>query len=266
MVMTEAELVTPESAGSGGSTMRSLERAMDVLDALARHEGPLRLADVARAAGLHRATALRILTTLHKRDYVTSDAAGYRIGVAVLAAAHAFLVSDSASRAATPVLQQLAATTKLTASYHVRSGMERVLVARVEGTYPLRYQLPIGQRLPLYLGAGKTLAAWMTEAELDELICSAGTMRTVEGVIVAPEALREQLGVIRTRGYHISVNERAAGTAGASAPVHGPGRNMVGVVTVSGPCERLSTDELEAWVPELRRAAEALAAAQARVL
>ena len=109
--MAETEPGTPEPAGSGGSTMRSLERAMDVLDALARHEGPMRLADVARAVGLHRATALRILTTLHKRDYVTSDAAGYRIGVAVLAAAHAFLVSDSASRAATPVLQELAATT-----------------------------------------------------------------------------------------------------------------------------------------------------------
>jgi IclR family transcriptional regulator, acetate operon repressor len=264
--MAEAELVTPESAGSGGSNMRSVERAMDVLDALARHEGPMRLADVARAAGLHRATALRILTTLQKRDYVTSDAGGYRIGVAMLGAAHAFLVSDSASRAATPVLQELAATTGLTASYHVRSGMERVLVARVEGSYPLRYQLPIGQRLPLYLGAGKILAAWMTAAELDELIGSAGTMRTVEGVVVTPEALREQLDLIRTRGYHLSVHERAAGTAGVSAPVHGPGGNVVGVATLSGPSERYSIDELEAWVPELRRAAGALATAQARAV
>jgi len=246
--------------------MRSLERAMDVLDALARHEGPMRLADVARAADLHRATALRILTTLQKRDYVTSDAAGYRIGVAVLAAAHAFLVSDSAGRVAAPVLQELAATTGLTASYHVRSGAERVLVARVEGTYPLRYQLPIGQRLPLYLGAGKVLAAGMTDAELDEVIRSAGIMRTVEGVVVTPEALREQLDLIRTRGYHLSVHERAAGTAGASAPVHGPGGNVVGVATVSGPSERYSIDDLEAWVPELKRAAGALSAAQARVL
>lgn len=264
--MAEPELAASESAGSGGSNMRSVGRALDVLDVLARHEGPMRLADVARAAGLHRATALRILTTLEKRDYVTSDAGGYRVGVAVLAAAHAFLVSDSASRAATPVLQELAATTGLTASYHVRSGTERVMVARVEGTYPLRYQLPIGQRLPLYLGAGKILAAWMTEAELDDLIRSAGTMRTVEGVVVTPEALREQLGTIRARGYHVSVNERAAGTAGASAPVHGPDGNVVGVTTLSGPSERHAIDELEALVPELRRAAGALTAAQARVL
>jgi IclR family transcriptional regulator, acetate operon repressor len=264
--MAQADHVTPVPASGGGSNMRSVERAMDVLDALARHEGPMRLADVARAVDLHRATALRILTTLQKRDYVTSDAAGYRVGVAVLAAAHAFLVSDSASRAATPVLQELAATTGLTASYHVRSGTERVLVARVEGTYPLRYQLPIGQRLPLYLGAGKVLAAGMTEAELDELIRSTGTMRTVEGVDVTPETLREQLDLIRDRGHHLSVHERAAGTAGVSAPVHGPGGNVVGVVTISGPSERYATDDLAAWVPELKRAAGALAAAQARVL
>ncbi|WP_091643660.1 helix-turn-helix domain-containing protein [Micromonospora pallida] len=69
-----AEVVPQESPGKGASNMRSLERAMDVLDALARHEGPVRLSDIARATGLHRATALRILTTLQKRDYVTSDA------------------------------------------------------------------------------------------------------------------------------------------------------------------------------------------------
>lgn len=264
--MSDAEANTLESPAKGVTNMRSLERAMDVLDALAKHEGPVRLADVARATGLHRATALRILTTLQQRDYVTSDAGGYRIGVAVLAAAHAFLVSDSASRAATPVLQELAATTGLTASYHVRSGMERIVVARVEGTYPLRYQLPIGRRLPLYLGAGKVLAAWMTEEDLEDLISTAGTMRSAEGVAITPEALREQLALIRTRGYNISVNERAVGTSGASAPVHGPDGDVVGVATLSGPSERHSIDELETWVPELRRAAGALAAAQARVL
>lgn len=264
--MAEAQLTVSESAGNGVSNMRSLERAMDVLGALARHEAPVRLADIARATGLHRATALRILTTLQKRDYVTSDAGGYRIGVAVLAAAHAFLVSDSACRAATPVLQELAATTGLTASYHVRSGVERIVVARVEGTYPLRYQLPIGRRLPLYVGAGKVLAAWMTEADLEEVIRTAGTMRSAEGVVITPEALREQLAVIRRRGYNISVNERAVGTSGASAPVQGPDGDVVGVATLSGPSERHAIEELETWVPELRRAASALAAAQARVL
>nr|WP_091643656.1 IclR family transcriptional regulator C-terminal domain-containing protein [Micromonospora pallida] len=156
-------------------------------------------------------------------------------------------------------------TTGLTASYHVRSGMERVVVARIEGTYPLRYQLPIGRRLPLYLGAGKVLAAWMTEVELEELTGTAGPMRTTEGEVITPEALRAQLALIRARGYNITVNERAAGTSGASAPVHGPDGEVVGVATLSGPSERHPIEDLETWVPELRRAASALAAACARV-
>lgn len=262
--MTEPASTEGRDEKSRASTMRSLDRAMDLLDALARHQGPMRLADLARATGLHRATALRILTTLHQRDYVSSDGTGYRMGVAFLPGAHAFLVSDTISKAAQPVLQELAAITGLTASYHVRSGLDRIVVARVEGTDPLRYQLPIGQRLPLFLGGGKIIAAWMDADERRRLVDAVSPMRNAQGREITPAELMEELDATRRRGYTITVDERAIGTAGASVPVLGRGDTLLGVVTLSGPSEKNSADAVEHWVPELRRAATALAAAHAR--
>lgn len=246
------------------STMRSLERALDLLDALARHDGPVRLADLSRATGLHRATALRILTTLQHRDYVSSDGTGYRMGVALLPGAHAFLVNDTVSTAAKPVLQELAAITGLTASYHVRSGLDRIVVARVEGADPLRYQLPIGQRLPLYLGGGKVIAAWMDADERRGLVEAVAPMRNAQGREITAEAFEEELDEVRERGYTLTVDERAIGTAGASVPVLSRTGVLLGVVTLSGPSEKNTAEAMERWVPELRRAANALAAAQAR--
>jgi DNA-binding IclR family transcriptional regulator len=260
------EPVENEVASKGTSNMRSVERALDLLDALARHEAPIRLADLARATGLHRATALRILNTLQARDYVSAGPDGYRIGIAFLGGAHAFLVTDPTGRTATPVLQQLAETTGLTASFHVRSGTERVLVARVEGSSPLRYQLPIGRRLPLFLGAGRVLAAAMDEAERRELFEAVGTMRTAQGSEVSGEEVEQVLTLIRRQGFYVSVDERALGTSGVSVPVQDADGRVIGVLTLSGPSEKHPVDELEGWVPELQRAASALGGPQSRAV
>jgi len=246
--------------------MRSVERAMDLLDTLARHDGPQRLADLARATGLHRATALRILSTLQHRDYVSAGPDGYRVGIAFLGGAHAFLVSDPAGRAATPILQELANTTGLTASFHVRSGTERVVVARVEGSNPLRYELPIGRRLPLFLGAGRVLAAAMGVEERRQLFGSMEDMRTAKGHPIALDELEATLDAVRERGFYISVDERALGTCGVSVPVHGDEGAVVGVLTITGPSEKHDVDELQGWVPELQRAASALGSAHARAV
>jgi DNA-binding IclR family transcriptional regulator len=265
-MMTANEPVENDLASKGTSNMRSVERAMDLLDALARHEAPVRLADLARATGLHRATALRILNTLQHRDYVSAGADGYRIGIAFLGGAHAFLVTDPTSRTATPVLQQLAETTGLTASFHVRSGYERVVVARVEGSNPLRYELPIGRRLPLFLGAGRILAAAMDEEERRELFSAVGPMRTAQGAEVSPEEMEQILTRVREQGFYISVDERAPGTSGVSVPVRDADAGVLGVLTLSGPSEKHSVDELQAWVPELQRAASALGGLQPRAV
>jgi DNA-binding IclR family transcriptional regulator len=264
--MAAKEPVENEVASKGTSNMRSVERAMDLLDALARHEAPVRLADLARATGLHRATALRILNTLQQRDYVSAGPDGYRIGIAFLGGAHAFLVTDPAGRTATPVLQQLAETTGLTASLHVRSGTERVVVARVEGSNPLRYELPIGRRLPLHLGAGKVLAAALDDAERHELFAAVGVMKTAQGTEVSIEEMEHVLTVIRRQGFYVSVDERALGTSGVSVPVPGADGGVLGVLTLSGPSEKHSVNELEGWVPELQRAASALGGLQSRAV
>ena len=98
----------------------------------------------------------------------------YRIGPAVLPAARSYLENDPLVVAARPVLQQVASQTGLTASLYTRLGFERILVARVDGESPLRYDLPLGKRLPLTVGAaGKILLASASEEELQQVVAAA---------------------------------------------------------------------------------------------
>jgi AraC-like DNA-binding protein len=54
----------PDGQEAAATPMRSLERAIDVLEVLEVAGTPLRLSDIARRAGLHVATTQRILTVL----------------------------------------------------------------------------------------------------------------------------------------------------------------------------------------------------------
>jgi IclR family acetate operon transcriptional repressor len=136
---------------NGISSIRSVERAFDLLEALERSRQPMRLTDLGRLTAMPKATVQRLLAVLERRGMVDRAQGRYQIGVGVIPLAHGFLLENSLAQASLPVLQELARSSGETATLYVRLGLERVVVQRVEGKDPLRYTLPIGQRLPLLL-------------------------------------------------------------------------------------------------------------------
>ncbi|MFY0408892.1 IclR family transcriptional regulator [Solicola sp. PLA-1-18] len=239
-------------------SMRSLERAIDVLEVLEATRTPLRLSEVARRSGLHISTAQRILRVLEARGRVESGEAGYHTGVAMLFGAHAYLATSRVSLAARPVLQELAATTNLTASVFVRTGLSRAVVARVEGGNPMRYELPIGERLPLHVGAGKVLAAYLDADELATLMSEVDTSVRADGHRIDSSALDDELRLIRERGYAVAVNERVVGAASVSAPVVAADGSCTTAVQVAGHAPDFDDELVERLSVDVRQAASAL--------
>ena len=78
-------------SSSATATMRSLDRAIDVLEVLEDAHTGLRLSEIARRADLHVATTQRILGALEARGRVERDDSRYRAGAALLFGAHAYL-------------------------------------------------------------------------------------------------------------------------------------------------------------------------------
>lgn len=240
------------------STMRSLERAIDVLETLENAQCPLKPSEIARRTGLHIATTQRILSVLEGRRRVERDGTEYRTGVAMLVAAHSYLATNQLATSATPILQELAAATELTASLFVRVGWSRAVIVRVEGSRPLRYQLPIGERLPLHLGAGKVLAAHLTHHELDAMLDHIGPIGAADGNQIDHDTFVAELATIRKHGYATARNERILGASSISAPVTTRDGHCVAAVQVAGHTEDLSLDHMESTSVEVRQAAAAI--------
>ncbi|MFD5276088.1 IclR family transcriptional regulator [Pseudarthrobacter sp. NPDC058362] len=241
------------------SNMRSLSRALEVYAELQRAERPQRLSDLARACGMSLPTTLRILRVLQDFGMVSQTDKSYRIGPAVLPAARSYLENDPLVVSSRPILQQLATQTGLTASLYTRLGYERILVARVDGDAPLRYDLPLGKRLPLTLGAaGKILLASASEEELQQVVAAA-IAAGHEDESFTLEALQARMPEAGT-DYACSADERANGVRSVAVAL----TNRTGLpsesISLTSPVEAATEETLMAGVPELRRAARSLSA------
>ena len=258
MTTTTSSTAGPADEGPKSSNMRSLSRAMEVFAELQRAERPQRLSDLARNCGMSLPTTLRILRVLQDFGMVSQTDKSYRIGPAVLPAARSFLENDPLVVAARPILQQVASQTGLTASLYSRLGFERILVARVDGEAPLRYDLPLGKRLPLTLGAaGKILLASASDDELQQVVAAAVASGQEAADLTAQE-LRSRLPEPGT-DYAYSADERATGVLSVAMAVPNRTGRPTESISLTSPVEAASEATLKAGVPELKRAAARLA-------
>ena len=195
---------------------------------------------------------------LEARNRVERDANGYRAGVGLVFGAHAYLTSSPLLIAARSILQDLAAETGLTASLFKRLKWARVVLARVDGTQPLRYELPIGQRLPLHLGAGKVLAAHLSPSELDDFLDQLGEHTRADGTKVNRDDFVAELKHITDVGYSQARGEREPGVASVAAPINDPAGITAGV-QVAGAIDDIPVERVEQLGVEVQRAAFAIA-------
>jgi len=239
------------------SPMRSLERALHILTILEERSGGS-VTELSRASQLSKATVLRILLALEKHRFVEKRHSRYRLGAAVLPLAHEFVLGNELVRVAMPVLQELAKTSQETASISVRVGFTRVAIQRVEGVHPLRFALPIGQRLPLHVGAGKVLAAAMPAAEREQWLDELEEAFLAKGETLSRKALKTDLEKIRRQGFAVSVGDRLEGTFAITAPVVDALKETVAAVNVAGAVERLTPKRIETLSIEVRDAAKTI--------
>lgn len=251
--------MTGKDAEPRQSAMRSLERAIDVMAVLERARRPVRLSEVARLAKLHVATTQRILTVLEQRGYVAHETGGYTVGVTALSLGHGYLMTNWLSKIAVPVLQELADATGLTSSLSVPVDRSLILVARIKGSSPLRYQLPVGERLPIHVGAGRIAAAFLAEPDLEQLLDEVTPIHLASGETVSKAAFVQQLRAIREQGYVTSVNQRVLGAASVAAPILDMKGTLIAVLQISGLVDDVREADLGRHVGEIARAASAVA-------
>lgn len=196
---------------------QTLDRGLQILEAVARSGDPLSVAHVARLVGLDRTVAHRLVSTLAARGFLHREDSGYRLGPSCLALASA--ISDLRT-VARPYVEALARATGETVHVVVLSGREVVFIDGVESTQALRVTTRTGRLLPAHAtSVGKAWLAALPDSSIDELYGHADLVGVTDRTIVERDSLAGELATIRDRGYAVSNGESESGVGSVGVSV-----------------------------------------------
>jgi DNA-binding IclR family transcriptional regulator len=102
----------------------------------------------------------------------------------------------------------------------------------------------VGRRTPLHAAStGKVIMAHLMEKELEALL-QEPLERFTEHTITDPQELREELSVIRERGFATGFEEIEVGLNAVGAPVRDHTGEVIAAISTAGPAYRLSREHI----------------------
>ena len=245
-------------------SVQSVDRALDLLEALAAAEGEVSITALAARTTLHVSTVHRLLSTLLRRGYVRQnpETSRYYAGAKLATLAEGRSRFGELRLRARPVLRAITEATRETANLVVLDDLAAVYIETIPSPQVVRLFTQAGNRVPLHAtGAGKALLAALPAARRDGVLDRLELRPYTPHTIVDAAVLRRAVEEIRERGYAIDDEEYDDGVRCVAVPVMGAPNELIGSLSISAPANRLTRQRCTELVPLLRRSASELAAA-----
>ena len=245
-------------------TIEILDVTLDVIECLlTAGEEPQRPSELARQLGINRSRAFRILKNLERRGYVDVDSQtqGYWLGLKFLEIGTRVRQRLEVRRVAEPILIELAQNTGDVAHLLVLYGHSAVCIDRYQGDHMLQVAAPIGQPLPLHIGASpKILLAHLPDQKRELILQKIELTPFTPNTITDRDKLRRRLDKIRTQGYEVDEEDFEIGVYATGAPVRDHSGRLVAGITVTTPGVRYSPERREQLIELVVDAAQQISA------
>ncbi|PWI54384.1 IclR family transcriptional regulator [Rhizobium phaseoli] len=239
------------------NTIQALDRALDVLEALATPEG-MTLSKLADHLGQSTATMHRVLATLERRDFVeiSPDRQVWHIGPEAYRLGSAFLRRSNVVERSRPVMRDLMLETGETSNLGIERDGNVLFISQVETHESIRAFFPPGTLSPLHAsGIGKALLSTYDEDRLSALFKKRELERFTENTMRSFDQLRKELQRTRERGYAFDDEERTRGMRCVASPILNVHGEAVAGISVSGPKIRIRDSDVHEFGERVRRAA-----------
>lgn len=233
---------------SKGKLVQSVDRALAIVDILAKEKVPMKLSSISTSLGLNISTVHRLLNTLMAWGFVEQDPnlGRYCLGIKTFEVGNAALYSMDIRSIAKPFLKELVDTCKETANLAILVDSEVVYIDQVESQNIIKMFAEPGTRGPSYCtGSGKALLASLKEPELNRVLREIDYKRYTDKTITNPEELRKELSLIKERGYSLDFGELEDDVRCVAVPIKNHEGKAVAAISVSGPRSRMTETFLE---------------------
>ncbi|WP_300679601.1 IclR family transcriptional regulator [Nocardioides sp.] len=219
--------------------MTSVTKALILLDAF-RQVGPVAgVSDLARATGLPKSTAFRLLNQLAANGFLNRNGTDYRLSQ------HVFELGNSVPMCqpgdlrsiAGPFLSELFAASRTVAHLGVLDDLDVLYLDKIQGRTGAHVPTVVGSRVPASCTAlGKAILPFGHRDSIERIL-QAGLERQTRYSIAAPGLFVSELKQVRERGVAFDREESALGLTSVAAPIIWRGV-AIAAISTSGPTGR----------------------------
>ncbi|HAR53278.1 IclR family transcriptional regulator [Roseovarius nubinhibens] len=236
-------------------------RLLLILEEVAARGVAVKPSELTEAMGLPKPTVHRLLQTAEAEGFLQRDIDGraYGPGPRLRALSMNTMSSERLRTARLAILKsvsdEIGETCNLTTPD--REGM--TYLDRVETSWPLRIQLPIGTQVPFHAtSSGKLYLSTLRSRALQGYLAGAKLTPHTPNTITDPEALARELGLIRKQGYATDHQEFLPQMVAVAVPVLDAQDRLLATLAVHAPLQRRSVDDLLGFLDVLRDGARRL--------
>ena len=248
--------VDEETRGVAGAQV--VQKVFSLLNLIADAPHPMRFSDLLRYTSMPRGTLHRLLQALldERMIRINESDQTYALGQRTFEMAHRVWNDFDLRGAAEPELKRLSKMTSETSRLGILDRSHVVIIDQCEFIQPIRLGNGIGSRLTAMASAiGKAILAYLEPDELLERLSRGEIEALTPNTICDPDQLRQELDLVKARGYAVSVEEQFLGISAVAAPILDHRGKPMGALSITGASNRLSADKLHSLGREVIEAA-----------
>jgi DNA-binding IclR family transcriptional regulator len=246
----------PRPARSGS---QSLERGLDILEAIEAESGDIGVRELARRLELSPTIVQRLITSLAMRGYIekNTETSRYRLGhrSMILGASGERGVDYAAT--ARRELDRLAHEHRLNGFVAVLRGGRAIYLLAVQADGPVAIRVSLGSEMPLHsTAAGKVLLASVSDPEARKLLGHGKLAAITPHTLTDPAAVVAGLARVRKQGFGTVSEENIRGVLSVGAPIRDRAGKVLAALSVAFPKYLDASQTLQSVTPLVVAAAQ----------
>lgn len=229
------------------SQVPALDRALSILELLAKHPEGMRMREIAEQLDLPANSVFRITATLEDRGYLLREGEDmrYQLSRKLLSLGYAAIGEDKLIEHSLDVMQLLRDETQETVLVGVRADTQGVVLEQVAATQPVKFLVDPGTHFPLHTSApGKVFVAFLPPTERESVLKRLKFTRYNERTLDSRAKFEAEIAEVRARGYGLDRAEQIEGLHCVGAPIFNHRGYPIAAIWVTGPSFRFAASDL----------------------
>lgn len=236
----------------------AIEKCFSILQLFSKSKQALGISEISKQLALNKSTVFNIIYTLKNLEILEQYPDGkFHYGTLLYLLGNANGKKSELIQTVHPYLEKINHQTKLSAFLGIRSGIQALILDKVDNAYDIKISSEIGMRLPLLAGAGgKTLLSQLPDRQIDQILSTNPLKKFTAKTCIDKKAFKNDIIKIRKAGVAVDDEEYIDGIVAFSVPLKTHRPDLQAAIWAVGLKQQIRPETIPAISEVLKKTAD----------